>query len=333
MRVGLVGTGRIGAEHARVVAAHPLVDEVVLADADHARAAAVAAPLGAKVAESVDALLGDVDAVVITAATAAHPDLIVRAAHAGLPAFCEKPVATDLAGSVRVLDEVARTGAVVQIGFQRRFDAGYVAARAAVQGGEIGELRRAHVLTADPAPPSAEYVPTSGGLWRDCTVHDIDALRFVTGREVVEVYALGSNRGADYFALSDDVDEAVALLTMDDGTLVTVQGSRYNGGGYDVRMELAGTAGTVVVGLDDRAPLRSAEPGVTFPDGRSWPGFWPRFLPAYRAEIEAFVELAAGRRDNPCSVAEALEAFYVAEAATRSRAEHRAVRVDEVRPR
>jgi predicted dehydrogenase len=150
---------------------------------------------------------------------------------------------------------------------------------------------------------------------------------------VVEVYAVGANRGADYFGTAGDVDESVGLLTLDDGTLVTVQGSRYNGGGYDVRMELAGTAGTLVVGLDDRAPMRSAEPGVTFPDGAPWPGFWPRFLPAYRAEIQAFVELVAGRRDNPCSVAEALEAFYVAEAATRSRVERRAVRVDEVRAR
>lgn len=333
MRVGLVGTGRIGAEHARVVARHPLVEQVVLADADSARADAVAAELDAKVAESVEALLRDVDAVVITAATAAHPELIVRAARAGLPAFCEKPVAPDLAGSVQVLDEVERTGAVVQIGFQRRFDRGYLAAREALQGGRIGQLRRAHVVTGDPAPPPAEYIPTSGGLWRDCHVHDIDALRFVTGREVVEVYALGANRGADYFAVSGDVDESVAVLTLDDGTLVTAQGSRYNGAGYDVRLELAGTHGTLVVGLDERVPLRSAEPEVSFPDGEAWPSFWPRFLPAYQAEIEAFVEVAAGRRENPCSVAEALEAFYVAEAATRSRVERRAVRVEEVRPR
>ncbi len=324
MRVGLVGTGRIGAEHARVVARHPLVEQVVLADADPARAEAVAAELDAKVAESAEALLRDVDAVVITAATSAHPEL---------PAFCEKPVAPDLAGSVQVLDEVERTGAVVQIGFQRRFDRGYLAAREAVQGGQIGELRRAHVVTGDPAPPPAEYVPTSGGLWRDCHVHDVDALRFVTGREVVEVYAVGANRGADYFADSGDVDESVAVLTLDDGTLVTAQGSRYNGAGYDVRLELAGTQGTLVVGLDERVPLRSAEPDVSFPDGEAWPGFWPRFLPAYQAEIEAFVEVAAGRRENPCSVAEALEAFYVAEAATRSRVQRRAVRVEEVRPR
>jgi myo-inositol 2-dehydrogenase/D-chiro-inositol 1-dehydrogenase len=125
----------------------------------------------------------------------------------------------------------------------------------------------------------------------------------------------------------------VAVLTLDDGTLVTLQGSRYNGAGHDIRMELACTGGTMVVGLGERTPMRSAEKGVTFPDGEPWPNYWHRFLPAYVAEIEAFVEFAAGKRDNPCSVAEALEAFFVAEAATRSREQHRAVRVDEVRPR
>ena len=333
MRMGLVGAGRIGTSHARVVRDHDLVDELLVADADASRAEQVAADLGVQAAASVDELLDSVDAVVVTAATAAHPELILRGARLGLPVFCEKPVAPDVDGTLRVLDEVERSGAVVQVGFQRRFDHGYAAARAALHGGALGELRRVHVVTADQAPPPAEFITTAGGMWRDCHVHDFDALRWVTGREVTEVYALGANRGADYFGACDDVDESVAVLTLDDGTLVTLQGSRYNGAGHDIRMELAGTAATMVVGLGERTPVRSAEEGVTFPDGEPWPNFWHRFLPAYVAEIEAFVELAAGKRDNPCTVAEALEAFLVAEAATRSRAEHRAVRIEEVRPR
>jgi predicted dehydrogenase len=333
MRMGLVGAGRIGSSHAGVVRDHHLVDELLVADADPDRAAKVAAELGVRAVSSVDELFDSVDAVVVTAATTAHPELVIRGARAGLPVFCEKPVAPDLESSLAVLAEVERSGAAVQIGFQRRFDHGYGVARAALRGGELGELRRVHVVTGDQAPPPAEYIPTSGGMWRDCHVHDFDALRWVTGREVTEVYALGANRGADYFGASGDVDESVAVLTLDDGTLVTLQGSRYNGAGHDIRMELACTGGTMVVGLGERTPMRSAEEGVTFPDGEPWPNYWHRFLPAYVAEIEAFVEFAAGERDNPCSVAEALEAFFVAEAATRSRQQHRAVRVDEVRPR
>jgi myo-inositol 2-dehydrogenase/D-chiro-inositol 1-dehydrogenase len=330
MRVALVGTGRIGSAHAEVVLAHPEVEQLVVADADGPRAAALADKLGIGHAPVEQALDG-ADAVVIAAATTAHPELILAASRRGLPVFCEKPVAADVATSVQVVEEVRASGVPTQIGFQRRFDAGYRAARDALRRGELGELRRVHALTADRVPPHASYIPTSGGIYRDCHVHDFDILRWVTGREVVEIYAVGSNRGADYFAAAGDVDESAALLTLDDGTLATLQGSRYNGGGHDVRMEIAGTEATWVVGLDEHAALVSAEPGVAFPDGDPWQDFWGRWTPAYVAEMNAFVDLALGRRESPCTVADALEAFYVAEAATRSRDEHRPVTVAEVR--
>ena len=332
MRVGLVGVGRIGASHARVVRDHPLVSDLLLVDADADRVREVADDLGVKTADDVDALVASVDALVVTAATDAHPALIVAGARAGLPVFCEKPVASDLGGGATVLREVERLGAAVQIGFQRRFDRGYGAARSALARGDLGGLRRMHVMTCDQEPPHADYIPRSGGIWRDCNVHDFDIIRWVTGREVLEVFAVGANRGADLFGVAGDIDESAAVLTLDDGTLVTLHGSRYNGAGHDVRMELAGTRATWAVGLDDRTPLRSAEPGVSFPAGVPWSNFWERFLPAYTAEIEAFLEYAAGGRDNPCSVAEALEAFYIAEAATLSREQHRPVLVQEVRP-
>lgn len=330
MRVALVGAGRIGSEHAKVVRDHPEVDDLVIADVDAARAEAVAKELGVRSAD-IGAAMAQADAVVITAATHAHPALLLAAAERGVPAFCEKPIAADVAGSVQVVRELRRVGAVTQIGFQRRFDAGYVAARQAVQSGVLGQLRRVHAVTADMQPPSAAYIATSGGLFRDCLVHDFDILRWVTGHEVTDVYATGANRGAAFFAEAGDVDEAAAVLTMDDGTLATLQASRYNGGGHDVRMELAGTAATWAVGLDERSALVSAEAGVGFPGGEPYLTFWFRWLPAYQAEISAFIDLALGRRESPCTVEDALEAFYVAEAAEVSRREHRVVRLDEVR--
>ncbi len=331
MRVAFAGAGRIGTAHAQVVRDHPDVDAVVLSDADPARAEALATKLGVEAAQSVDKALAGADALVVAASTAAHADLVLRGVRAGVPVFCEKPLAPDVAGSRRVVAEVENAGATVQVGFQRRFDSGYGAARAALRDGRLGELRRVHLLTADQAPPPAEYIPLSGGIFRDCHVHDFDMLRWVTGREVVEVTALGVNRGAAYFAEGGDVDESAGLLTLDDGTLVTMQGSRYNGAGHDIRMELAGTRGTAVVGLSERTPVVSAEQDQTFPDGEPWPNYWARFTPAYVAELQAFVALVQGRRDNPCSVTEALEAFYVAEAATVSWLEHRTVTLDEVR--
>lgn len=332
MRIGFLGVGRIGQSHAEVVARHPEVTGLVLADAVPVRAREAADRLGCEAVDEVEAVFdAGVDAVIVASATDTHADLILAGADAGLPVFCEKPVALDVETTRAVQQRVDEAGVAVQVGLQRRFDHGYRTAREAMLAGRIGDLHRVHLVTADPAPPHPEYIPASGGMYRDCHIHDFDILRWVTGREVRSVFATGSNRGADFFREHGDVDNTAAVLTLDDGTLVTVQGSRYNGAGYDVRMELAGTLATYVVGLDERSPWTSAEEGVSFPDGEAWPHFWPRFTPAYQAEINAFVDVAAGRAESPCTVAEALEALYVAEAAELSRAEGRPVEVAEVR--
>ncbi|MER5971426.1 Gfo/Idh/MocA family oxidoreductase [Streptomyces sp. NPDC002055] len=334
MRIGFLGAGRIGAFHAEALLATPGVDELVIGDVDRGRAAALAGRIGARVAESVDAVFAaGVDAVVIATATASHAALITRAARAGLPAYCEKPVATDLAGTVTALREVERAGTLLQMGFQRRFDAGYLAAREALRTGRLGRLHTVRAVTSDPAPPPRAFLPLSGGLIRDCLVHDFDAVRWLTGREVVEAFATGANGGAAFFREAGDVDTAAALLTLDDGTLVTATATRYNGAGYDVRMELSGERDQFVVGLDDRTPFTSAEPGGPPAPERPWTGFLERFAPAYRAELAAFVRAARGEAPNPCSGEEALHALLVAEACELSRTEHRPVRPAELAER
>jgi myo-inositol 2-dehydrogenase / D-chiro-inositol 1-dehydrogenase len=236
-----------------------------------------------------------------------------------------------LAEGLQVQSRVEAAGVPVQIGYQRRFDPAFTAARAAVASGELGWLHTIRATTLDPAPPPAAYVAVSGGIFRDCSVHDFDAIRWVTGREVVEAYATGANRGDPLFTQAGDVDTSAATLTLDDGTLVLVSNTRYNPRGHDVRMELHGSRDSIAVGLDDRLPLRSVEPGATFPSGEPWQFFMDRFLPAYRAELAAFCEVVAGRRPSPCTVADALEAGWIAEACTTSLQQHRPVRMEEVR--
>ncbi|MPQ98703.1 dehydrogenase [Modestobacter sp. I12A-02628] len=328
MRVGLIGSGRIGAFHARTLIGHPGVDSVVLADADAPRARAVAAELGADAVDTTDELFdAGPDAVVVAAATAAHAGLLLRAAEAGLPVFCEKPVAPSVVEHLAVMHAVEAAGIAVHVGFQRRFDAGYAAARAAVRSGELGWVHTLRAGTLDPAPPPAAYVPLSGGLFRDCSVHDIDAVRWVTGTEVREVYATGANHGADFFREAGDVDAGAALLTMEDDAFALLSGTRYNARGCDVRLEVLGSLDSVSVGLDDRLPLRSVEPGVEFPAGRPWALFMERFEPAYRAELAAFVQMAAGERESPCTVRDSLQTALVAEACEVSRRERRPVQL------
>jgi myo-inositol 2-dehydrogenase / D-chiro-inositol 1-dehydrogenase len=332
MRVGVIGAGRIGALHAANLADLTEIDEVVITDRDHTRAVQLGNRIGAATTEDAAAAVdAGIDAAVIATPTPTHADLVLTLARAGLPVFCEKPVASDVASTIAVLKEVEAAGTALQVGFQRRFDAGYQALRDAVRAGRLGRLHGLHAVTADPAPPHASYIASSGGIFRDCSVHDFDAIRWVTGREIVEVYATGSNSGEAFFADTGDVDTGVAALTLEDGTLATVYASRYNGAGYDVRLEVSGVAGTLVAGLDGRAPLLSAEPGVVSRPGAVYQHFGDRFAGAYRAELRAFVDVVAGRIGSPCTGEEALEALLVADAAELSRAERRPVRVEEVR--
>lgn len=325
MRIGVIGLGRIGAFHARTLAA--LGVDLVVTDAVDTVAEAVAAEVGARRADGPADLLRSVDGVVIAAATPAHPELLLAAVDAGVAAFCEKPVAAAIADAEHLLGKVAGRDERVQIGFPRRFDAGYAAARAAVAAGELGTVHTVRATTLDPAPPPAAYVAASGGIFRDCSVHDIDAVRWVTGREVVEVYATGSVHDP-LFAEHDDVDTAAAVLTLDDDTLALVSNTRFNPRGYDVRLELHGTADSIAVGLEDRLPLRSVEPGATFPAGTPHSFFMDRFADAFRAELAAFVELTAGRIPSPCTVADAVATSRVAEACAASLRAHRPVRLD-----
>jgi myo-inositol 2-dehydrogenase / D-chiro-inositol 1-dehydrogenase len=332
MRIGLVGTGRIGSFHATTLQALAGVDAVLVADADAPRAHALAAATGLEAVPDVDALYTEgVDAVVITAATSAHAALVHQALDRDVPVFCEKPVALDVAGTREVVEHAERSSAPVQVGFQRRFDLGYRAARQALLDGDLGWLHTVRAVTGDESPPPAAYIATSGGLFRDCSIHDFDVLRWVTGREVVSVSAFGANRGAPYFTESGDVDTCAALLRFDDDLLGTVTATRYNGAGHDVRLELCGSKDARFVGLDDHAPLPTAERAMSWQRGRPYASFMERFHDAYAAELACFVEVASGRAANPCPPAEALEALYIAEACDLSRRRGGPVDVAEVR--
>jgi myo-inositol 2-dehydrogenase/D-chiro-inositol 1-dehydrogenase len=331
LHVGLAGVGRIGGFHAETLATLDGLASVTVTDPDAARAGEVAGRLGFDTAPTVEALIDiGIDALVIATPTESHAPLLRLAAGAGVPAFCEKPVALELEAVDAVIGEVEQAGILVQIGFQRRFDAGYQAARDAVRSGALGKLLVLRAATHDPSPPSEAYIATSGGIFRDLHVHDFDAIRFVTGEEIVEVYADGSVRETEWFERQDDVDTAVAALRLSSGTLAILSGTRTDPLGYDVRLEVFGTDDSVAVGVDERTPLRSVEPGTVPPRAAGYRDFIDRFGQAYRDELAAFV--AAVRRDDvsPCPLLDARAALAVALTADRSRAERRPVRVEEV---
>jgi len=329
LHVGLIGTGRIGALHAQSLRASPLVTRLTIFDSDAGRAAKVAADVSAGQAESPQALLSQgVDAIVIAAATPAHAGLLHLAADASVAAFCEKPIALDLAATDEVIRHVEQAGIFVQIGFQRRFDAGYRSAREAYSTGALGDVHVVRLATHDPAPPPESYLAESGGIWRDLAIHDFDIGAWVLGRRIEEVYADGQANGA-VFAKHGDVDAACALLHFQGGIVGAVTATRNDPRGYDVRMELFGLRDSVAVGWDARTPLRSVEPAMEAPRAQGYRDFLDRFAPAYRAELQGFLSAVREGAESPCSVSDARDALVVALAADRSLREHRPVRVDE----
>lgn len=330
MKVGLLGAGRIGALHAGVLARDPGVDTILVGDADAGRAESVAREVGGEAGKIEEVLDASPDAVVIAASTPAHADLIRASMQAGIPAFCEKPIALGYDETVEVVDEVESSGATLQIGFQRRFDAGYTEAKRLIESGALGTIYSIRLATHDPEPPPEEYIPASGGIFRDLHIHDFDILRWLTGGDVDEVYASGSVRGFDFFAEHGDVDTSAALIRMKDGVVAVLTGGRHDPLGYDVRAEIFGSEDSIVVGVDRRTPLRSVEPGMPPPEKPAYPNFQERFLDAYRAEMKHFLSVVRGEAENPCTARDALEALRIAMAADRSLAEHRPVSVAEV---
>lgn len=330
MRVALLGAGRIGRLHARLLTVTPGVDELVIADPLPDRAAEAAAEVNARTVPTLEAALDEADAVVIAAATSSHADLIHAAADRGLATFCEKPLAQDVSATIDIAHVVARTGIAFQLGFQRRFDAGYAEARRMLASGDLGTLYNFHLAGHDPEPPHEGYIPLSGGLFRDFSIHDFDVLRWMTGHEVVEVYADGDVRGFPMFAKYNDIDTAVVTLRMDDGALGVLEVARHDPLGYDIRAELFGSKDSISVGLGPRTPIRSVEPGVPPQAGPAWPHFLDRFGAAYAAELVAFVQVARGEIASPCTANDGVQALRIAEAATRSLHEHRPVRIEEI---
>jgi myo-inositol 2-dehydrogenase / D-chiro-inositol 1-dehydrogenase len=335
LRMGVIGVGRIGRMHAELLARQvPGASVSVVHDAREDTAREVAGELGVATAADAGELLGadDVDAVAICTSTDTHADLIVAAARAGKAIFCEKPVSLDLAEVDRALAAVDEAGVPFQIGFNRRFDPAHAAVAAAVADGTVGEPHLVRISSRDPAPPPMSYVRTSGGIFLDMTIHDFDMARFVTGSEVVEVFARGAVRVDPGFAQAGDVDTAVVVLTHENGCLTTIDNSRQAVYGYDQRVEVFGSAGMAA----SENPLANSAL-VRTGDGTSaatLPYFYlERYVPSYLGEWEAFVAAVSAGRTPPVTSADARAPLVIGLAAGRSLREGRPVRVDEVDPR
>ncbi len=323
MRIGITGAGRIGAMHAANLSAIPGLDELILHDPIADRADAVARQLsgataGTSTVNTYEELLASVDGLVVATPTTTHADLVLQAVAAGIPTLCEKPAADSELRLRELVDAVERAGVEVLIGFQRRFDPPLVELRRQILAGELGTVYHVRALGQDHEPPEPGFIPTSGGMFRDLFIHDLDAVPWLMNEPVVEVYASGSVLVDAAFAACGDIDTAVILLRFASGTLATLTGGRRDGLGYDHRIEVIGSRNALVTGLDERTPLTSLQPSGQVSGPAAYRGFQERFAVAYAAEVATFCEVVAGRAVNPSPVRESLVSLALASACERS---------------
>jgi myo-inositol 2-dehydrogenase/D-chiro-inositol 1-dehydrogenase len=332
VRVGVLGTGRIGRMHAELVARR--VPEAALAavyDVKAGAASKVAASLGVPAAADAHELIDspDIDAVAICTSTETHVALIEAAAVAGKAIFCEKPIAQDLDLVDQALSAVDRAGVLFMVGFNRRFDPAHRSVRDAVASGAVGDVHVLRITSRDPEPPPAAYVRVSGGIFRDMTIHDFDMARYVTGSDVVDVTARGAVRIDPMFAEAGDVDTAVVVMTHENGALTVIDNSRRAVYGFDQRVEAFGSEG--VAASENAAAhtglVRTAE-GLSGPPLAYF--FLERYLQSYIDEWSAFVAAVSGGEGSPVPGADGRAALVAALAADRSLRERRAVAVTEV---
>ena len=268
----------------------------------------------------------------ICSSTNTHADLIVQAAQAGKNIFCEKPIAHSLTEIDRALRAVEQAGVKLQIGFNRRFDANFARVRHAVVSGEIGAPRLMHIISRDPAPPPLSYIRVSGGMFMDMTIHDFDMARFLIGDEVDEVYTTGGVMVDPEIGAAGDLDTALIVLRFRNGVIGTIDNSRQAAYGYDQRVEILGSRGSIATG--NRYPNQAVVSTAT-EVRKDLPlnFFMDRYTESYAGEIRAFVQAVREDRPTPVSGADGLVAVVMGLAARKSYDEHRPVRLDELTDR
>lgn len=330
LTIGLLGAGRIGTVHADAIAATAGARLVAVADALPEAATALAGQHGAAV-RSIDEIMSDaaVDAVFITTPTDMHADLIEQAARAGKRIFCEKPIDLDVQRVRDCLAVVEETGALLMVGFNRRFDPHHAAVRAQIDAGAIGEVEMVTIVSRDPGPPPLSYLERSGGLFRDMAIHDVDMARFLLGEEPVSVTAVGSVLVDPRIGDVPDVDSAAITLVTASGKIAQISNSRRAAYGYDQRVEVLGSLGMARSGnLHETTVEVAGTGGFSRPPLMNF--FLERYMPSYLAEVDLFVRTALDGGEVTPTGDDGLRALVLAEAAARSHAERRTIDVAEI---
>ena len=335
LKLGIIGAGRIGKVHGESVmrfvkgATVKAIADPFMNDATRAWAKELGI---AECYEDYKKILSDpeIGAVLICSSTDTHSPISLETIAAGKHVFCEKPIDHDVEKIKAVVEALKGSKLKYQVGFNRRFDHNFRAAREAVKAGKIGDLNTLSITSRDPAAPPVDYIKVSGGIFLDMTIHDFDMVRFISGDEVEEVYASGAVLVDPAIAKAGDIDTAIVNLKLSGGAIAVINNCRRAAYGYDQRLEAFGALGQVEVmnDTDSTAVLSNAD-GVTKEKPKYF--FLERYMAAYTAEIEAFVRAVENDTDVEVGVDDGLQPVLIGLAATRSVKENRPVKIAEIK--
>ena len=329
LRIGLVGCGRIGSLHAAKIAASPTARLVAVHDTDPERAARVAAVEEALTLASGAEVIAHpaVDAVFICSPTPTHVGLALEGIEAGKPVFCEKPIDLDVGRALEVLRALEAAPVTFMTGFHRRFDPAHQKLRQAIRHGQLGVVEFVRLISRDPAPPPIGYIETSGGIFRDMAIHDLDLCRWLLGEPITAVFAKTANLVDLAIGAAGDADTAAITLWTARGATCTILNSRRSNTGFDQRVEVFGSAASGEIGnvplttltLRDRDGSRTDPLPDHFPE---------RYAAAYALQLEAFVAAASTNQAAPTTAVDGIQSLVIADACSRSAATGRAVRIE-----
>ncbi len=330
IRFGLLGAGRIGKVHAKAVSGNSDAKLVAVSDAMAPAAQAIADQYGCDV-RTIDAICAakDIDAVVICTPTDTHADLIEQFVKAGKAVFCEKPIDLSLDRVKQCLEVVRASKGTLMVGFNRRFDPHFMAVRGEIDKGTIGDVEMVVITSRDPGAPPVDYIKRSGGIFRDMTIHDFDMARFLLGEEVAEVSAMAAVLVDPAIGKAGDSDSVQVMLKTATGKMAVISNSRRATYGYDQRIEVHGSAGSV--SAENQRPVSievATGAGYTRPPLHDF--FMTRYTEAYAAEIAAFIDAMGGKAKAAPSGEDGLAALALSEAALKSVAEGRVVKMSEI---
>lgn len=321
LNLALIGTGRMGIAYARYLANRvPGATLYAVADVRADVAESVRAEFGAtRAVTDYRDLLADknVDAIVVMTPTKLHKDVVIDAARAGKAIFCEKPLSLAIEDAHAMKAAVAQSGVFFQLGFMRRFDAGYAAAKKKIAEGAIGKPCVFKSTSKDKARPSVDYLrpENSGGLFIDMGIHDFDLARWFMG-DVTSVHSVGGVLAYPEMAGIGDWDNAISTLRFASGCIGSVTLSRNGVYGYGIETEIVGTEGTIQIGYDRETPIILMKDNAISHD--TVPGFYERFEHAYIVQLQDFVQNLRDHRPPPITCDDGIAAQRIALAATRS---------------